>query len=377
MKRSILSCFSILVFGFALLLLPASLSAAEPASPSADPSEAEAPDVKSIVLGHIGDAYEWHMATIGGREWTIPLPVLVHSPSSGWHCFSSKYLREGAEHEGLRIAAEGEHAGKIVERQADGSDLRPLDLSITKVVAGLLINSLIVVLLVLGVARWYRGRKADSAAPRGFVGLFESLVDSLLTDIIEPCVGPDYRRFAPYLLTVFFFIFVNNLMGLIPFFPGGANVTGNIAVTLVLAAATFLAVNLFGSRHYWKDIFWSDVPTWLKVPIPIIPFIELVGIFTKPFALMIRLFANMMAGHAVILILTCVIFVTAKAGVAVNSSMTAVSMVLSIFMNCLELLVAYLQAYVFTMLSAVFIGLAQERGDEEPERLPGKDQEQK
>ncbi|MCI7139579.1 F0F1 ATP synthase subunit A [Alistipes sp.] len=377
MKRSILSCFSILVFGFALLLLPASLSAAEPASPSADPSEAEAPDVKSIVLGHIGDAYEWHMATIGGREWTIPLPVLVHSPSSGWHCFSSKHLREGAEHEGLRIAAEGEHAGKIVERQADGSDLRPLDLSITKVVAGLLINSLIVVLLVLGVARWYRGRKADSAAPRGFVGLFESLVDSLLTDIIEPCVGPDYRRFAPYLLTVFFFIFVNNLMGLIPFFPGGANVTGNIAVTLVLAAATFLAVNLFGSRHYWKDIFWSDVPTWLKVPIPIIPFIELVGIFTKPFALMIRLFANMMAGHAVILILTCVIFVTAKAGVAVNSSMTAVSMVLSIFMNCLELLVAYLQAYVFTMLSAVFIGLAQERGDEEPERLPGKDQEQK
>lgn len=377
MKRSILSCFSILVFGFALLLLPASLSAAEPASPSADPSEAEAPDVKSIVLGHIGDAYEWHMATIGGREWTIPLPVLVHSPSSGWHCFSSKHLREGAEHEGLRIAGEGEHAGKIVERQADGSDLRPLDLSITKVVAGLLINSLIVVLLVLGVARWYRGRKADSAAPRGFVGLFESLVDSLLTDIIEPCVGPDYRRFAPYLLTVFFFIFVNNLMGLIPFFPGGANVTGNIAVTLVLAAATFLAVNLFGSRHYWKDIFWSDVPTWLKVPIPIIPFIELVGIFTKPFALMIRLFANMMAGHAVILILTCVIFVTAKAGVAVNSSMTAVSMVLSIFMNCLELLVAYLQAYVFTMLSAVFIGLAQERGDEEPERLPEKDQEQK
>ena len=377
MKRSILSCFSILVFGFALLLLPASLSAAEPASPSADPSEAEAPDVKSIVLGHIGDAYEWHMATIGGREWTIPLPVLVHSPSSGWHCFSSKHLREGAEHEGLRIAAEGEHAGKIVERQADGSDLRPLDLSITKVVAGLLINSLIVVLLVLGVARWYRGRKADSAAPRGFVGLFESLVDSLLTDIIEPCVGPDYRRFAPYLLTVFFFIFVNNLMGLIPFFPGGANVTGNIAVTLVLAAATFLAVNLFGSRHYWKDIFWSDVPTWLKVPIPVIPFIELVGIFTKPFALMIRLFANMMAGHAVILILTCVIFVTAKAGVAVNSSMTAVSMVLSIFMNCLELLVAYLQAYVFTMLSAVFIGLAQERGDEEPEQLPEKDQEQK
>ena len=320
-------------------------------------------NVKEIVLGHIGDAYEWHMGSIGGRELSFSLPVIVRSPSSGWHCFSSKHLHGGAEHEGLRIASEGEHAGKIVERQADGSDLRPLDLSITKVVAGLLINSLIVVLIVLGVARCYRSRKADSPAPRGFVGLFESLVESLVDDIIAPCVGAGYRRFAPYLLTVFFFIFVNNLMGLIPFFPGGANVTGNIAVTLVLAVATFLAVNLFGTRHYWKDIFWSDVPTWLKVPIPIVPFIELVGIFTKPFALMIRLFANMMAGHAVILILTCVIFVTAEAGAAVNSSMTAVSVLLTIFMNCLELLVAYLQAYVFTMLSAVFIGLAQEHGE--------------
>ena len=185
--------------------------------------------------------------------------------------------------------------------------------------------------------------------------------------------GANYRRFAPYLLTVFFFIFVNNLMGLIPFFPGGANVTGNIAVTLVLAVATFLAVNLFGTRHYWKDIFWSDVPTWLKVPIPIVPLIELVGIFTKPFALMIRLFANMMAGHAVILILTCVIFVTAGSGVAVNSSMTTVSVLLTVFMNCLELLVAYLQAYVFTMLSAVFIGLAQEHGESaDGEQVSGK-----
>ena len=228
-------------------------------------------------------------------------------------------------------------------------------------------------LIVLGVARCYRGRKADSPAPRGFVGLFESLVESLVDDIIAPCVGANYRRFAPYLLTVFFFIFVNNLMGLIPFFPGGANVTGNIAVTLVLAVATFLAVNLFGTRHYWKDIFWSDVPTWLKVPIPIVPLIELVGIFTKPFALMIRLFANMMAGHAVILILTCVIFVTAGSGVAVNSSMTTVSVLLTVFMNCLELLVAYLQAYVFTMLSAVFIGLAQEHGESaDGEQVSGK-----
>ena len=324
----------------------------------------EEPDVKRIVLGHVGDSYEWHIATAGGREWSLPLPVIVHSPSSGWHCFSAKRLRGGAEYEGLRIAADGDHAGKIVERQADGSDLRPLDLSITKTVAGLLLNSALVVALVLGAARWYRGRKPDAAAPRGVVGLFETLVESLVDDLIEPCVGPSYRRFAPYLLTVFCFIFLNNLMGLIPFFPGGANVTGNIAVALVLAVATFLVVNLSGSRHYWKDIFWPDVPTWLKVPVPIIPLIELVGVFTKPFARMIRLFANMLAGHAVILSLTCVVFVTVKMGAAVNASMTALSVLFSIFMNCLELLVAFLQAYVFTMLSAVFIGLAQERGGE-------------
>ena len=324
----------------------------------------EEPDVKRIVLGHVGDSYEWHIATAGGREWSLPLPVIVHSPSSGWHCFSAKRLRGGAEYEGLRIAADGDHAGKIVERQADGSDLRPLDLSITKTVAGLLLNSALVVALVLGAARWYRGRKPDAAAPRGVVGLFETLVESLVDDLIEPCVGPSYRRFAPYLLTVFCFIFLNNLMGLIPFFPGGANVTGNIAVALVLAVATVLVVNLSGSRHYWKDIFWPDVPTWLKVPVPIIPLIELVGVFTKPFALMIRLFANMLAGHAVILSLTCVVFVTVKMGAAVNASMTALSVLFSIFMNCLELLVAFLQAYVFTMLSAVFIGLAQERGGE-------------
>lgn len=177
-------------------------------------------------------------------------------------------------------------------------------------------------------------------------------------DLIKSCVGRDYKRFAPYLLTVFFFIFVNNLMGLIPFFPGGANVSGNIAVTLVLALCTFLAVNLFGTREYWKEIFWPEVPAWLKVPVPMMPAIELVGIFTKPFALMIRLFANMMAGHAVILSLTCLVFVTVSMGPVVNGSMTVVSVIFCIFMNLLELLVAFIQAYVFTMLSAVFIGLA-------------------
>ena len=344
---------------FILLLFPL-LSSAQ--SPNEEPDI----DVKEIVLGHIGDSYEWHITSFGEKELRIDLPVIVHSPVSGWHIFSSARLHEpDAEYEGLRIATEGEHKGKIVERQADGSDLRPFDLSITKTVAGLLINSILLLILILCTAHWYKNKKADSPAPKGFVGLLEMAVSSLMDGLIKPCVGKNYQRFASYLLTAFFFILINNMMGLIPIFPGGANVTGNIAVALVLAFATFLAINLFGSKTYWKDIFWPDVPVWLKIPIPIIPVIEFVGVLTKPFALMIRLFANVMAGHAVILSLACIIFVTVKMGAAINSSMTVVSVLFSIFMNCLELLVAFLQAYVFTMLSAVFIGLAQENGTAE------------
>ncbi len=147
-------------------------------------------------------------------------------------------------------------------------------------------------------------------------------------------------------------------MGLVPLLPGGANVTGNIAVTFVLALFTFVIVNTSGSKEYWKEIFWPDVPTWLKFPVPLLPIIELVGIFTKPFALMIRLFANMLAGHSIVLGLTCLIFVTVKLGAVMNTEMTILSIIFSVFIDFVELLVAYIQAYVFTLLSAVFIGLA-------------------
>jgi F-type H+-transporting ATPase subunit a len=176
--------------------------------------------------------------------------------------------------------------------------------------------------------------------------------------IIKPSVGKDYERYAPYLLTAFFFIFLSNLMGLVPFFPGGANVTGNIAITLVLAICTFLTVNLFGSREYWREVLWPDVPLWMKCPVPLMPVIEIFGLFTKPFALTVRLLANIMAGHSVILALVCIIFITHSMGALIGGSMTVVSVLFTIFMNVLELLVAFIQAYVFTMLSAVFIGLS-------------------
>ncbi len=325
---------------------------------AAENKSEEAIDVKGIVLGHLTDSYEWHITTWGHTHITIPLPVIVHGSDGQWHLFSSSHLSHGESYEGFYIAQSGEHEGKIVELNAQGEEVRPLDLSITKTVLALLINSTLLVLIILGTARWYKKRTARTAAPGGFVGLMEMAIMMIHDDLIKSCVGKDYKRYAPYLLTAFFFILVNNLMGLIPIFPGGANVTGNIAITFLLALATFLMTNLFGSREYWKEVFWPEVPTWLKCPVPMMPLIEFVGLFTKPFALMIRLFANMMAGHAVILSLTCLVFVTASMGAAINGTMTVVSVIFCIFMNMLELLVAFIQAYVFTMLSAVFIGLS-------------------
>lgn len=357
---------SIVLLLLLLVSVPGMLNAQQADSLSvaaAAPSEEEEVNVSELVFGHIGDAYEWHIATLGGKEWSIPLPVIVHS-STGWHVFSSSHLKEG-EYEGLYIASQGTNEGKIVERNAAGEEVRPFDISITKNVLGLFINSAVLLLILMSCVRWYKKHPVEEGAPRGGVGMVEAMVLMIYEDVIKGCIGEDYKRYAPYLLTAFFFVLVNNLMGLIPIFPGGANVTGNIAVTLVLAVCTFILTNVYGSKEYWKEIFWPEVPVWLKVPIPMMPVIELFGIFTKPFALMIRLFANIMAGHAAILSLIAIIFITVKAGAVINGSMTAVAVLFGIFMDALEVLVAFIQAYVFTMLSAVFIGLSRVKGCEE------------
>ncbi len=327
-------------------------------------AKAEDLDMNEYLFGHVGDSYEWHITTVNGHHVTVPLPVIVHSRTSGWHLFSSARLEEG-EHEGFYIAPEGEkHAGKIVERQPDGSSVKPLDFSVTKNVLGLMINSLVLLIVILTVARWYRKHDAREEVPTGFAGTMEMIISMVQDDIIKECIGKDYRRYSPYLLTAFFFIFVNNLMGIIPFFPGGANVTGNIAVTLCLAIFTFLAVNLFGNKHYYKDIFWPEVPMFLKA-FPLMPLIEIIGMFTKPFSLMIRLFANILAGHVMILGVVAVIFLTARLGFAMNAGMTVIAVLFGVFMDVLEFLVAFLQAYVFTMLSAVFIGLSRQEPESE------------
>lgn len=315
-------------------------------------------DVGEILFGHIGDSYGWHITDWKGKHVTIPLPCIVHS-STGWHFFMSSRIEHGHEHEGLFIAEEGRYEDKIVERGADGELVRPFDISITKNVASLMFAAVLLISLVLVTTRWYRRHDASEEAPQGFAGLMEMMIMMVNDDIIRPSVGEKhYRKYSPYLLTAFFFIFVCNLMGLIPFFPGGANVTGNIAVTMMMALFTFIAINVFADKHYWKEILWPDVPMFLKFPIPIMQTIELFGVISKPFSLMVRLFANIMAGHMMVLGLVSVIFVTVKLGPVINGSMTVIAMLFGLVINCLELLVAFIQAYVFTMLSAVFIGMA-------------------
>jgi len=324
-------------------------------SASAGESSGGKVDVKEIVFGHIGDSYEWHITTWGETHISIPLPVIIMGSNGQWHVFLSSELQESptGEYEGFHIAKEGQYQGKIVEKDAAGNEVRPIDLSITKTAFAIILNSILLCIIILSVAKW--AKKNPNEAPKGFTGFMEMFIMDINDNVVKTCIGKGYEKYAPYLLTVFFFVFFNNLMGLIPVFPGGANVTGNIAITFTLAFFTLLAVNLFATKEYWKEIFWPDVPLMLK---PIMIPIEMVGIITKPFALMIRLFANMMAGHSVILSLVCLVFITSVMGPVMNGSMTVVSVFFGIFMNILELLVAYIQAYVFTMLSAVFIGLS-------------------
>ncbi len=353
MRRKLACLLSLMVF---LLPVHFEASAAE-AAVATEQAREQGLDIHEYIFGHIGDSYGWHITTIKGKPVTVHLPVILHSKVSGWHVFSSRHIEEGEEFEGFGRNADG----KLVETLSDGSTLKPLDISITKNVLAIIVNSIILLLVILPCAGWYRKHDATKEVPTGFTGTIEMLICTLEDDIIKPCVGPDYKRYSPYLLTAFFFIFINNLMGIVPFFPGGANVTGNIAVTMTLALFTFLATNIFGNKHYWKDILWPDVPAWLKAPIPLMPAIEILGMFTKPFSLMVRLFANMLAGHVMILGVVAVVFLTAKLGLALNTGISAIAIIIGIFMDILELLVSFIQAYVFTMLSSVFIGLSRQK----------------
>jgi F-type H+-transporting ATPase subunit a len=307
----------------------------------------------TYILEHIADSHEWHILTKkNGESIAIYLPVILLSKESGLNIFSSKRLAHGKEYKGFRLEEEGELKGKIVSVNADGKvdeENLPLDFSMTKTVIGMLSAAIIGLLLFLSLARSYK--KTGISHPKGIQSFLEPVVLFVRDDIAIPNLGHKFEKYMPYLLTVFFFILINNIMGLIPFPPPfGANVTGNIALTFTLALCTFLVTQFSGNKGYWKHIFATPgVPFWL---LPVMIPVEIIGLFSKPFALMIRLFANITAGHIIVLSLICLIFIFDTLALA------PVSIFFVIFMDCLELLVAFLQAYIFTLLSALFISMA-------------------
>jgi len=318
------------------------------------------------ILEHISDSHDWHLYTTKeGKHVSVPLPVILYSKHSGLHIFSSSKIAHGHTHEGFQMGegtieiknrkgemAEKSLAGKIIEVDQQGNMIEaglPVDLSITKNVAMMMLSVIILLWVFLALAKAYK--KMGISEPKGMMGFIEPVIVFIEEDVAIPNIGEDkYYRYMPYLLTIFFFILINNLMGLIPFFPFGANVTGNIAVTGVLAIFTFLITTFSGNKGYWQHIFNTPgVPVWLS---PIMIPVEIIGMITKPFALMVRLFANITAGHIIVLSLISMIFIFK------SIFMSVPSLVMVIFMDLIELLVAFLQAYIFTLLSALFIGLA-------------------
>ena len=332
-----------------------------------DPGGEKTFDPGSFIFDHIADAYDWHLFDIDGKHYSVPLPVILYTREKGLNIFLSHKFDHGhAAYRGFRIETEGPDKGRIVVAREDGTTdpdaARPLDLSITKNVTGMLFAAIVMLAIFLTVGSSYR--RDPLKAPKGIQSLFEPLVLFVIDDIVKPAIGEKkHERFLPYLLTLFFFIWINNMLGLIPIFPMGANVTGNISVTAGLALTSFLAVNLSGNRHYWQHIFNTpNVPTFLKLPIPLMPVIELVGLFTKPFVLMVRLFANITAGHIITMGFFSLIFIFAQVSPAFGYGATVLSVAFGIFITFLELLVALIQAYVFTLLTSLFIGAAIEDG---------------
>lgn len=357
-----------LLFFFMICLTAYSQSVANASSVTDDAQEHESSgkfNAGNFIIDHIVDSYEWHIATIGQTHISIPLPVILVDEGK-FIVFSSSRFHGGTEsYKGYKIeTVRSFNKGKIVKvipgtMETDVAANKPLDFSITKTVAGIFISVLLLIIIFMGVAKAFK--RNSGHAPTGVQSLFEPLIIFIRDEVAKPSIGKHYQRFLPFLLTLFFFIFFNNLIGLIPLFPGGANVTGNLGVTLVLAFVTLLVTNFSGNKSYWLHIFNPPgIPWWLKFPIPLFLIIELTGVFVKPFVLMIRLFANMVAGHIIILGFISLIFIFASMGAGLAYSVSPLSIVFAVFIGLLELLVSFIQAYVFTLLSAIYIGMATE-----------------
>lgn len=300
-----------------------------------------------VIMEHIADSHMWHL----WGHTSLPLPVILYT-ANGLEVFSSAHFHHGEEdykgtYNTYRLVED--HVKVVGANGQVDETASVLDFSITKNVAAMFVAILVILVVFISVANAYKKRVGK--APKGLQSLIEPIIVFVRDDIAKPNIGHKYAKFMPYLLTVFFFIWFNNLLGLVPIFPGGANVTGNIALTFVMAFGTMIIVNVNGNKYYWKHIFRPDVPWWLY---PIMIPVELIGIISKPFALMIRLFANITAGHIIVLSLISLIFIFETLAIA------PVSVAFVLFMDVLELLVAFLQAFIFTLLTALFIGMAVE-----------------
>jgi len=314
-----------------------------------------------FVMEHIQDSYQWHITDIGSKKITIPLPIMLYSKQSGFWFFLSSKLHSG-KYGDFHICNKGVYQGKLVESVVGTNgvikEIRPLDFSISKNVVSLFVISAIMLVVFLTIANRYK--KNPETAPHGIQNLFEPIIIFVRDEIAIPSIGVErYNKFMPLLLTVFFFIWFSNLLGIIPVFPGGANVTGNIAITMVLAVLIFIITTISTNKDYWVEIFNNpDIPWFLKFPIPLMPLVEITSVFTKPIILMIRLFANILAGHMVAIVFFSLIFIFGQMSAVAGYGFSVFTIVFTVFMTLLELLIAFIQAYVFTMLSAIYFGMA-------------------
>jgi F-type H+-transporting ATPase subunit a len=322
-------------------------------------------DPAEVIMDHIKDAHEFHFFTIkkkGGSEFhaTIPLPVILYSPQRGLSFFMSSAFHHGHNiHDGYKL----EH-GKIHAVDASGNpdeSVKVYDFSLTKNVVQMILALIILVSLMIGIANRYKKGHGVQTAPTGWQNAIEPVITFVRDEVARPNLGPRYQKYLPYLLTVFFFILINNLFGLI---PGSANVTGNIAFTIVLGVISFFIIILSSNKHFWGHIFWyPGVPTPVRLLI-MLP-VELLGVFTKPFALIVRLFANMVAGHIIILSFITLIFIFGSMNAIAGWGFSPLSVLFAVFIYLIEILVAFIQAFIFTNLTAVFIGQAFEGGHDE------------
>jgi F-type H+-transporting ATPase subunit a len=344
------------------------------AGPAKGQKEKKSFDPAKVILDHVSDGHEFHFAIVGKRHLTIPLPVILYSSTQGWSLFMSSAFEHGEKVcEGYLLLEEkfmDEHqlsesldahgkplfkSGRIYRADASGMpdpNIKVYDFSLTRNVVQTLISVLLLIWIMVRIAKRYTQGHGVSSAPTGFQNVVEPVITFIRDEVGKPNLGTGYERYMPFLLTVFFFILINNLIGLI---PGTANVTGNIAFTAVLGVIAFLVIMLNTNKHYWSHIVNPPVPMGVKfIMIPV----EILGIFTKPFALIIRLFANMISGHIIILSFICLIFIFGAMNTALGWGTSPFFVLLSVFIYLIEILVAFIQAYIFANLTAVFVGMA-------------------